>query len=390
MAPPDAILGLTEAFNNDSNPEKINLTVGVYKDAEGKTPILAAVKKAEERLLASESTKSYLPIDGSAEYGAAVQALLFGEGHEIIAGKRAVTAHTPGGTGALRVAADFAHEVNPKANIWLSEPTWPNHPGVFKAAGITVKTYPYYDSNDKCIAFDRMCESLNQASEGDIVLFHGCCHNPSGMDPSPEQWKALADLTAERKLVPFLDFAYQGFGSGIEEDAAGLRQFCGKGRELIIASSFSKNFGLYRERVGALTVVAGTQSAAAAVRSNLKKTIRVNYSNPPAHGGGIVTTVLNDPALRAEWEEEVQTMRSRINTMRKLFVETLKKNGVQQDFSFLTRQRGMFSFSGLTKDQVLQLRSECAIYIVDSGRINVAGLTEANMPALCKAVAGVL
>lgn len=390
MAPPDAILGLTEAFKKDPNPNKINLTVGVYKDASGNTPIPAPVKKAEEKLLASESTKGYLPIDGAAEYGSAVQALIFGAGHEIIESKRAVTAHTPGGTGALRVAGEFLHSISPTASLWLSDPTWPNHPSVFQAAGLNTKTYPYYDSKARILAFDQIVESLRQVPEGDAVLFHGCCHNPSGMDPDINQWKELAQIAAERKFVPFLDFAYQGLAKGLEEDAAGLRQFLREGCELLVASSFSKNFGLYSERVGALTLVAATQDAAQTSLSHLKRLIRANYSNPPAHGAGIVTTVLNDPALRAEWEAEVKTMCQRINGMRQLFVETLKKKGVEQDFSFLTGQRGMFSFSGLTKDQVLELREKYAIYIVNSGRINVAGMTADNMDPLCEAIASVL
>jgi len=390
MAPADPILGLTAAFKNDPNPDKINLGVGVYQDAEGKTPILASVRQAEERILSQETTKSYLPIPGAGEYGDAVQDLLFGTEHEIRGSNRAVTAHTPGGTGALRIGGDFIKQVFPGARIWLSEPTWANHKGVFSAAGLELATYPYYDAEGKCLAFDAMMESLKAVPAGDVVLLHACCHNPSGMDPAVEQWRAIAEVAAARGFLPFLDFAYQGLGDGIEEDAGGLRAFCEPGCELLVASSFSKNFGLYRERVGALTLVAGSQEAAGRALSQMKTRIRRNYSNPPAHGAAIVTTALNDPGLRALWEGEVAEMRARINGMRQLFVDTLKAKGVTRDFSFITRQKGMFSFSGLNKEQVDVLREKHAIYIVGSGRINVAGMTPSNMDRLCAAIVEVL
>jgi aspartate/tyrosine/aromatic aminotransferase len=390
MAPPDAILGLTEAFKNDTHPGKINLGVGVYKDAEDKTPIFECVKRAEERLLCQETSKTYLPIAGTPEYGAAVRPLLFGADHEIIAHRRAVTAQTPGGTGALRVAGEFIRKTLPRARIWVSAPTWENHAGVFKAAGLEVLTYPYYDPETKGLAFDEMIRAMRTVPAGDVVLFHACCHNPSGMDPDLDQWRALADVAAERGFLPFFDFAYQGLGDGIEEDAAGLRLFCRPGRELIIASSFAKNFGLYNERAGALTLVARSEAEAERVLSRMKICIRTNYSNPPAHGGAIVTTVLRDPELKAMWEREVRAMCNRINTMRALFVETLKAKGVTRDFSFITRQRGMFSFSGLNKAQVDALRDKYGIYIVASGRINVAAMTPSNMDALCQAIADAL
>ncbi|MDP7639698.1 MAG: amino acid aminotransferase [Candidatus Hydrogenedentes bacterium] len=390
MAPPDPILGLGEAFKMDTNPSKVNLTVGVYKDANGDTPILESVKKAEERLLSQESTKAYLDIEGRAEQAAVVQELLFGSGHEIIKSKRAATAHTPGGTGALRVAADFMKGVHPGSAVWVSEPTWPNHPAVFNAAGLNIKKYPYYDAEKRSLDFDAMCEALEQVPPGDIVLLHGCCHNPTGIDPTKEQWRALADLAGERHFLPLLDFAYQGFANGLDEDAAGVRMFCELDIDLVIASSYSKNFGLYNERVGALTVVTKSDETANAVIGHMKRTIRVNYSNPPAHGGLIVTAVLSDPALCKEWEGEVAQMRDRINDMRALFVDTLKKKGVKRDFSFLKDQRGMFSFSGLTKDQVEELREKHSVYIVGSGRINVAGMTTDNVDALCTAIAAVL
>ena len=391
MAPPDAILGLKEAFTKDPNPSKINLSVGVYKDASGKTPILRTVKRAELRSLEQQESKGYLAINGAPDYGAAVRTLVFGEGHEIIKSKRAVTAHTPGGTGGLRVAADFIKQKFPNATVWLSDPTWGNHPGIFAAAGVPTKKYPYYDADAKSLDFDAMVAGLKEVPKGDFVLLHGCCHNPTGMDPNLDQWQELANLAAEQKWTPFFDFAYQGFADGVQEDAAGLRLFLQPECELMVCTSFSKNFGLYNERTGALTVVGASEDAAQKALSHVKRCIRTNYSNPPAHGAGIVTTILNDPELSAEWEQEVAAMRDRINGVRKLLDETLKAKGVKQDFSFLTRQRGMFSFSGLTKEQVGRLRDEYGIYIVVAGgRINVAGITEANVGTLCDALAEVL
>ncbi|MCB9138734.1 MAG: aspartate/tyrosine/aromatic aminotransferase [Caldilineaceae bacterium] len=389
-APPDAILGLTEAFKQDANPAKMNLGVGVYKDAAGKTPVLASVKEAEKRILADEESKSYLPINGSPAFGAATQELLFGPGHEVVVSGRAVTAQTPGGTGALRVAADFIAQLMPGARVWLSDPTWPNHPQVFGRAGVETRTYPYFDAAANGVAFAEMLAALREIPAGDVVLLHGCCHNPTGVDLSPDQWTQVADVIQAQGLLPLLDFAYQGFAEGLYEDAVGLRALAQPGRELLIASSYSKNFGLYNERVGAFTVVAPSADAAQAVLSQVKKCIRANYSNPPAHGGAIVTAILADPELRSQWEEEVATMRDRINAMRDLFVETLNEMGVEQDFSFIARQRGMFSFSGLTPDQVAALRDDYSIYVVGSGRINVAGMTEENMNYLCGAIADVL
>lgn len=390
MAPPDAILGLTDAFKADPAPHKINLGVGVYKDEQNATPILASVKAAEARLLKEESTKSYLGIPGSPAYGACVRDLLFGADHEIVTSGRAQTAQTPGGTGALRVAADFIHAKFPDAAIWLSNPTWANHNAIFESAGMTVNSYPYYDAANKCLDFEAMKAALADVPAGDVVLLHGCCHNPSGMDPDAAQWAELATLTAEKGILPLFDFAYQGFGAGLDEDAAGLRQFCTPGRELLICSSFSKNFGLYNERVGGVTLVGATAAAAANAFSHVAKAIRSNYSNPPAHGGAVVTTILSDDALRAQWVAELAAMRGRIRTMRESFVQTLKDKGVKQDFSFIASQNGMFSFSGLNPEQVKTLREKHAIYIVGSGRINVAGMTSENMGPLCDAIAGVL
>lgn len=391
MAPPDPILGLSEAFKKDPNPDKINLGIGVYCDENGKTPVFHSVKKAEERILASEKTKNYVnPNSGSPEYSATVQELLFGAGHPVIAEGRCVTAHTPGGTGALRVAADLIKLVKPDANVWLSEPTWPNHPSIFQAAGIHAPVYPYYDAAGKRLDFDRLIAALEKVPGGDVVLLHACCHNPTGMDPSVKEWQAIAEVSARQGWVPLFDFAYQGLADGLEEDARGLAQFLAPGRELLVCSSFSKNFGLYNERVGALTLVADSRGSAEKALSHLKRVIRSNYSNPPAHGSNIVTTILQDAALRSEWEGEVKAMRDRIAGMRRLFVDTLRAKGVAQDFSFLVKQKGMFSFSGLTKDHVEALKSQFSVYIVGSGRINVAGMTPANMDALCTAIASVL
>lgn len=389
-APPDPILGLSEAFKNDPNPNKINLGVGVFKDTEGNTPIPESVKTAEARLLQAEHTKSYLPIDGSPEYASAVQRVLFGDDHAIIKGKRAVTTQTPGGTGALRVAADFVRRMLPETTVWMSDPTWPNHPDVFTAAGLPMQSYPYFDASTNGVKFDAMMQTVRNIPPGDMILIHGCCHNPTGVDLSPQQWQEVSAVVAQRGILPLIDFAYQGFANGLREDAIGLMTMCDAVAELIICSSFSKNFGLYSERAGALTLVADDAEAAQTAQSHIKRCIRANYSNPPEHGSSIVNTVLNDPALRAQWEEEVTTMRDRINTMRHLFVETLSAKGATRDFSFIAQQRGMFSFSGLTPEQVKALRDKYAIYIVGSGRINVAGMTEDNMDYLCEAIVDVL
>lgn len=388
VAAPDAILGLNEAFKKDPNPEKINLSVGVYKAADGATPVLETVKEAEKRLLAAEATKSYLGIDGAPEFAGAVTPLVLGPGAE--AAVRAAVVQTPGGTGALRVAADFLKQQLGAPTVWLSDPTWANHAAIFDAAGVPTDTYPYYDASSQALAFDAMCEALRAVPPGDVVLLHGCCHNPTGMDPTPEQWQVLAGIAREAGWLPLVDFAYQGFGDGLEQDAAGVRTIAASGVESLICASYSKNFGLYRERVGALLVIAKDSDGAARVLGHLKRAVRRNYSNPPAHGGLVVAAIMQDDDLRAAWEKEVSAMRDRINGMRRLFVETLAARGVTQDFSFLTRQRGMFSFSGLTKDEVEALRTEFAIYIVGSGRINVAGMTEANMDRLCGCIAEVL
>lgn len=389
-APADPILGLTEEFKKDPRTEKINLGVGIYKDESGQTPVLATVKKAEAALLENEKTKSYLTIEGTAEYGLAVQKLLFGADSAIVTNKLAKTAQAPGGTGALRLAGEFIKRQLPTNKIWISNPTWANHNGVFKAADLETATYTYYNAETKAKDFDAMVADLKNAAEGDAVLFHGCCHNPTGIDPTVEEWEVLAKLVAEKKLLPLFDFAYQGFAKGVEEDAQGLRIFTQYNKEILVASSFSKNFGLYNERVGAFTLVSESEEIATSAFSQVKAIIRSIYSNPPAHGAAVVTYVLNDAELHAEWEKEVAEMRDRIQEMRELFVATLKAEGVNQDFSFISTQNGMFSFSGLSKEQVARLKDEFGVYIVGSGRISVAGMTKSNMGPLCKAIAAVL
>lgn len=384
-APADPILGISEAFKKDPRTDKINLSVGVYKNEQGDTAILKCVKQAEKILLEKETTKSYLPISGLPEYGRAARELIFGKGHEYVDGGKAVSVHCPGGTGALRIGADFLHQQNVTATVWISDPTWANHYQIATSAGLKFERYPYYDRVNHSLAFERMMDTLSQAKEGDAVLLHACCHNPTGIDPTKEQWETIAKFLAEKKLLPMIDFAYQGFGHGIEEDAQGLRIIASHCNELLIASSFSKNFGLYNERVGVLTVVCNDVESADKVFSQLKIAVRTAISNPPAHGEKIVTTVLGDPALRAQWEQELAEMRDRILEMRKLLVEKLNAAGAG-DYSFIAEQNGMFSFSGLDKDQVERLKKEFGIYIVGSGRICVAGINHGNIDRLVEAL----
>lgn len=389
-APADPILGLTDIFRADARPNKINLGIGVYKDETGKTPVLTSVKKAEQYLLENETTKNYLGIEGIPAFASCTQELLFGKESPIVADRRARTAQTPGGTGGLRVAADFIANQTSAKRIWISNPSWPNHKNVFSAVGLEVLEYAYYDAANHALDFDGLLNSLKQAQAGDVVLFHGCCHNPTGIDPTPEQWAQLAELSVANGWLPLFDFAYQGFANGLEEDAQGLRIFAAKHKELIVASSYSKNFGLYNERVGACTIVAADAETADRAFSQVKAAIRANYSNPPSHGAAVVATILGNDALRAMWEQELTDMRQRIHRMRQLFVNTLQEKGAQQDFSFIIQQNGMFSFSGLTKEQVLRLREEFGVYAVNSGRVNVAGMTPDNMAPLCEAIVAVL
>ncbi len=389
-APADPILGLTDIFRADARPNKINLGIGVYKDETGKTPVLTSVKKAEQYLLENETTKNYLGIEGIPAFASCTQELLFGKESPIVTARRVRTAQTPGGTGGLRVAADFIANQTSAKRIWISNPSWPNHKNVFSAVGLEVLEYAYYDAANHALDFDGLLNSLKQAQAGDVVLFHGCCHNPTGIDPTAEQWAQLAELSVANGWLPLFDFAYQGFANGLEEDAQGLRIFAAKHQELIVASSYSKNFGLYNERVGACTIVAADAETADRAFSQVKAAIRANYSNPPSHGAAVVATILGNDALRAMWEQELTDMRQRIHRMRQLFVNTLQEKGAQQDFSFIIQQNGMFSFSGLTKEQVLRLREEFGVYAVNSGRVNVAGMTPDNMAPLCEAIVAVL
>lgn len=387
-APPDSILGLTEAFNADPNPNKMNLSVGVYKDESGVTPILQCVKAAEEKILRDEKTKGYLPIEGGGDYRDDVRQLIFGDA---IAADRVAVLQTPGGTGALRVASDFMQTQLPGARIWIPNPTWANHPAIFSAALLPTETYRYLADDRTSLDLDGMLSSLRESARpGDAVLLHGCCHNPTGIDPTAEDWQKIAEVVAEKQLLPLIDFAYQGFGDGIEQDATGLRTILGKVDEAIVCSSFSKNFGLYSERVGAVALVAADAEQCAAAHSQLKRVVRTNYSNPPRHGGAIVATILADPDLTQQWKQELETMRLRITRLREQFVATMKTIGDGHDFSFLLRQKGMFSYSGLTPMQVDELKSKHGIYIVGSGRINVAGMTESKMESFCQAVASVM
>lgn len=389
-APADPILGLTEAFNADERENKVNLGVGVFINDEGITPILESVKQAEQRLLGSEVSKTYLAIAGEASYADQVQQLLFGQGHSLIKQQRALTVQTPGGTGALRIAAELMRHQLGIQTIWVSDPTWANHQAVFASAGLQVRCYRYYDAKSHRLDFAGMMADLARVGAGEAVLFHGCCHNPTGVDPSPEQWQQLAAVAAQRKFPVLFDFAYQGFAQSLAEDAFGLQLFTEKIPELMIASSFSKNFGLYNERVGALTLIAEDQRVALDALSQLQKIIRANYSNPPAHGAKVVATILNDASLRALWSTEVAQMRDRIRLLREQLVANLMSTGVSKDFSFINAQHGMFSFSGLTPPQVTRLQAEFGIYIVSSGRINVAGLTQANLPYVTEAIVQVL
>lgn len=389
-APADPILGLDESFAADTRPNKVNLGVGVFMNDAGVTPVLDTVKQAEARLVQEETTKSYLAISGDREYGRQVQALLFGQSSSIITDQRARTAQTPGGTGALRLAGEFLKTQLGVHTIHVSDPTWANHGNVFKSAGLSVASYRYYDADHYSLDFDGMLTDLAKVPAGDAVMLHGCCHNPTGVDPSPEQWQQLADVAAERGFAVLFDFAYQGFAKGMDEDAFGLRAFAAKMPELLVASSFSKNFGLYNERVGAMTLVANSSEIAESAFSQIKTLARGNYSNPPAHGAKVVATILTDDKLRSAWTEEVAYMRDHIQQLRDLMVAKLAERGAKRDFSFISRQNGMFSFTGLTPEQVKTLQQEHGLYMVGSGRINVAGMSRSNIDAVCDAIVAVL
>lgn len=389
-APADPILGLAEVFNADERINKINLSVGIYKDEHMLTPILTCVKKAEAQLLENEQSKSYLPIEGLAKYNSLIQKLILGEDSPLISSGRVKTAQSPGGTGALRIMADFLVRRTKARRIWVSSPTWPNHQSIFQTAGLEVKEYRYYNVETRTLDFDALIEDLSCISAGEAVLFHGCCHNPTGIDPTPEQWKIISDLALQKGWLPVFDLAYQGFGQGLDEDVAGLRLFAESQPELLIASSYSKNFGLYNERVGAFTLIAANADIVERAFSQARTIIRANYSNPPSHGANIVANILGNPEIKDEWIDELTTMRQRIHRMRQLFVKTLQEKGAKQEFNFIAKQNGMFSFSGLTEAQVLTLRHDYGIYIVNSGRLNVAGMTLDNMSLLCESIVKVL
>ncbi|BBP78255.1 aromatic amino acid aminotransferase [Pseudomonas gingeri NCPPB 3146 = LMG 5327] len=390
MAPRDPILGLNEAFNADTRTDKVNLGVGVYCDESGKIPLLRAVVDAETQRVAQHASRGYLPIDGIAAYDKAVQTLLFGEGSPLIAAGRVLTTQAVGGTGALKIGADFLKQLLPNATVAISDPSWENHRALFEAAGFPVQNYRYYDAASNGVNRAGLLEDLNALPAKSIVVLHACCHNPTGVDLTPADWQDVLDVVKSRDLVPFLDMAYQGFGDGIEEDAAAVRLFAGSGLTFFVSSSFSKSFSLYGERVGALSIVSESKEETARVLSQVKRVIRTNYSNPPTHGASIVAAVLNNPELRAQWESELAEMRLRIRGMRMQMVDLLAQYGAKRDFSFVGRQRGMFSYSGLTVEQVARLKNEFGIYALDTGRICVASLNQRNIEAVVKAIVQVI
>jgi aromatic-amino-acid transaminase len=390
MAPRDPILGITEAFNADKNASKVNLGVGVYYDDNGKVPLLACVRRAEAELMEKAAPRTYLPIEGLAAYDKAVQELVFGADSAIVQEKRAITVQALGGTGGLKLGADFLKRFSPESQVWISDPSWENHRALFEMAGFTVNAYAYYDPATRGVDFAGMLKALKEMPKGAIVVLHACCHNPTGADLTEAQWTEVIQAVSERGLIPFLDMAYQGFGDGIEADGKVVRRFAETGGPLFVSNSFSKSFSLYGERVGALSIVAVSSEEAARVMSQLKRVVRTNYSNPPVHGSQVVATVLSTPELRKMWEEELAAMRVRIREMRQVLVGKLKEKAPRQDFDFVIRQRGMFSYSGLTKDQVGRLRDEFSIYAVDTGRICVAALNSRNIDAVVDAVAKVL
>ena len=390
MAPRDPILGLNEQYAADPNPQKVNLGVGVYFDDNGKLPLLQCVQAAEKALMDTPTARGYLPIDGIAAYDNAVKALVFGADAEPVTSGRVATVQAIGGTGGLKIGADFLHKLNPNAKVLISDPSWENHRAIFQNAGFEVDTYAYYDAAKRGVNFDGMLQSLRSAAPGTIAVLHACCHNPTGYDITPAQWDQVIEVVKANNLVAFLDMAYQGFGHGIAEDGAVIGKFVAAGLNIFVSTSFSKSVSLYGERVGALSVVANDKEEAARVLSQLKIVIRTNYSNPPTHGGAVVAKVLTTPALRQQWEEELGAMRVRIKAMRQKLVDGLQAAGVQQDMSFMTQQIGMFSYSGLTKEQMLRLRSEFGVYGTDTGRICVAALNSQNVGYVCQAIAKVL
>ncbi|WP_298934167.1 amino acid aminotransferase [uncultured Ramlibacter sp.] len=390
MAPRDPILGLNEQFNADTNPHKVNLGVGVYYDDNGKLPLLQCVQEAEKQMADAPKARGYLPIDGIVAYDKAVQTLVFGAGSEPVTSGRVATVQALGGTGGLKIGADFLKKLNPAAKVLISDPSWENHRALFSQAGFTVEAYPYYNAASRGIDFDAMLAALKAAPEGTVVVLHACCHNPTGYDITADQWDQVIAAVKASKLVPFLDMAYQGFGYGIAEDGAVIGKFVAAGLSFFVSTSFSKSFSLYGERVGALSVLCQDKEECSRVLSQLKIMIRTNYSNPPTHGGTVCAMVLNTPELRALWEKELGDMRARIKQMRVALVEKLKGAGVTQDMGFITDQIGMFSYSGLSKDQMVRLRNEFGVYGTDTGRMCVAALNSKNIDYVCASIAKVI
>ncbi len=389
--PADPILNLSVLFRQDTNPNKVDLGVGVYKDETGHTAIMEAVARAEERLLTEEDTKAYVGMAGSKRFCELLAQVTLGADHAVLADQRIAVAQTPGGSGALRVLGEFINVASPNATVWLGNPTWANHHAVMQSAGFTVKEYPYYNRATKTVDFDAMVNSLqDQAQAGDVVLLHGCCHNPSGADLSLDQWQAVTDLVLAKGLIPYVDIAYQGLGEGMDEDAAGLRLMANAVPEMVIASSCSKNFGLYRERTGTAMIIAANAQQASLAQGQMNSVIRANYSMPPSHGALVVETILADPKLKQMWRDELKTMRKRIKDLRSQLVDAIKAEGVSQDFSFIERQTGMFSFLGVSAEQVDKLVNEHSVYLVGSSRINLAGLNQRNIAYVAKSIAAVL
>lgn len=387
--PGDAILGLIQQFMNDPNPEKVDLGVGVYRDEQGHTPVMRAVKAAERQLVEQESTKTYIGSHGDPLFGTHILRTVLGADSPVLARRRATATQSPGGTGALRLAADFIAGQLPGKTLWLPEPTWPNHMAIATAAGLDIQRYPYVGADNR-LAFDAMVACLASVPRGDVVLLHACCHNPTGFDPDHEQWRRILEVIQERGLLPLLDFAYQGFGDGLDEDAWAVRLLAENLDEMLITQSCSKNFGLYRERTGSFIAIARTADEMENVRSQLAATARANYSNPPSHGAAVVTTILDSGELRAQWEQELAAMCGRINGMRRKLIEGLRPHGLDERFAFVADQRGMFSYTGLSVAQVQRLREQYSIYMVGSGRANVAGLSDANIGYVCRAMADVV
>jgi aspartate aminotransferase len=388
--PPDAILGIMTLFRADPHASKIDLSVGVYQDEQGRTPVLASVKRAEQAMLEKQDSKTYVAIAGNASFNRGIEEVLYGKDHPALKAGRVATVQTPGGSGGLSIAGHLVARARPGARIYVSDPTWPNHQPLLKVSGLQLDTYPYYDYAQHRVDFDPMLARLDKASAGELVLIHGCCHNPCGADLSREQWHALTELCERRGLVPFIDIAYQGLAEGLDEDAYGVRLMAERLPEVVVVTSCSKNLGLYRERVGAASVVSANAEAAKLAAANAANVARGIYSMPPDHGAAIVSQILGDATLRAQWIKELEEMRGRLNGLRKLLVDKLAARKTPMDFSFIAKERGMFSFLGITKEQVIRLREEFHVYMVESSRINIAGINHSNVDRVADSIAAVL